>query len=155
MSKFAKSFASKEVDGKLLLSLSAEVLRDQYGVTKPRDRTKFVKLVERLNEESEIAAHAERELKKDEIEREKLRIAKEERRAKARGEKGGGGGKGGNARTKGRGGGGAKGGGRGDGGGGEGGGGVLAVASSNVAADALLAGRTLALALARALDPNP
>ncbi len=93
LSKFAKSFASKEVDGKLLLSLSAEVLRDQYGVTKPRDRTKFVKLVERLNEESEIAAHAERELKKDEIEREKLRIAKEERRAKARGEKGGGGGK--------------------------------------------------------------
>ena len=92
LSKFAKSFASKEVDGKLLLTLSAEVLRDQYGVTKPRDRTKFVKLVEKLNEDSEIAGHAERELKKDEEEREKLRLAKEERRAKARGEKGGGGG---------------------------------------------------------------
>lgn len=85
LSKFAKSFASKEVDGKILLSLSNEDLRDQYGVIKPRDRTKFVKLIEKLNGESEIAAHAEQERKREELEREKLRLEKEARRAKARG----------------------------------------------------------------------
>tara|TARA_B100000780_G_scaffold277789_1_gene249335 strand:- start:833 stop:1909 length:1077 start_codon:yes stop_codon:yes gene_type:complete len=59
LSKFAKTFASKEVNGKLLLDLTGEMLRDSYGVAKTRDRDKFVKFLIKLRGESEIAEYAE------------------------------------------------------------------------------------------------
>jgi hypothetical protein len=92
LSKFAKTFASKEVTGAQMLNFTPEELRDSYGVAKTRDRDKFVKFLIKLREQSEIAEHSERERKMEEEAREKLRLEKEARRAVARGEGDGGGG---------------------------------------------------------------
>ena len=91
LSKFAKRFATKEVTGEQMLKLTSEELREQYGVAKPRDRTKFTMLLAKLNEEAEIAVHAEAEAQAEEAERTKLRAEKERRRAIARGHTSGGG----------------------------------------------------------------
>jgi hypothetical protein len=92
LSKYAKFFAQKEIDGKELLKLEGETLRDNFGVKKTRDRDKFVRSILKLREQAEMAEYAEREKKEQEAAREKLRLEKEARRALARGDTSGAGG---------------------------------------------------------------
>ena len=84
LSKYARGFAAKDTNGAMLLALTTDDLRDDFSVKKPRDRSKFGSLLEKLNEQSVIAAHAEEEKKQEDAKREKLRKEKEIRRAMAR-----------------------------------------------------------------------
>ena len=86
LSKYAKIFATKEVNGDELLKLEAEDLRDNFGVVKTRDRDKFVFAIQKIREEAEIADYAEKAAQLEDEEREKLRLEKEARRAVARGQ---------------------------------------------------------------------